>query len=120
MTDRVFTVSTSSQPGGPAVLRVSGELDHHTAPQLSEAVHAVPSTAGIVLDLTGLSYCDSTGITVFVTAHQRAEAAGGSLDLAGLSPDLTRVFGIVGLDQVLSLHPTVEQALRSAHARRGA
>ncbi|MFI6026655.1 STAS domain-containing protein [Amycolatopsis magusensis] len=98
---------------GPAVLRVIGELDHHTAPRLREALDSVSLSPGdgYVLDLSRLEYCDSTGVTVLVTALRKAEAAEGRLCLAGLSRELTRVFRLIGLGDVFSLHDTVEQAI---------
>ncbi|GAA3463861.1 MULTISPECIES: STAS domain-containing protein [Saccharothrix] len=118
MTEQLLTVTTTSHPAGPHVLRVSGELDHHTTERLREALDAVPASfaTGIVLDLTDLTYCDSTGITELITAHQRTRAAGHSFDLVGLNPDLMHVFRIIGLDQVFSFHPTVDQAVRAARS----
>ncbi|MGC2998286.1 STAS domain-containing protein [Streptomyces sp. G35A] len=113
MTEPALTVEQQMHPAGPVVLTVTGELDHHTAPRLTEALEDVPLAPGtpLVIDLSGVAYCDSTGITVLVTAYHRAEAAGSSFSLAGLSHDLTRVFRTVGLDQVFTLHPTTDDAL---------
>ncbi|MEU6488524.1 STAS domain-containing protein [Streptomyces sp. NPDC046887] len=112
MTERTLTVTSRTHPSGATVLTVDGELDHHTAAQLRAAVEAAPyPPAGTVLDLTRLGYCDSTGITVLVTGYHRAQAAGTPLVLAGLSADLLRVFRIVGLDQIFSFRPTVDEAL---------
>ncbi|MEU1054178.1 STAS domain-containing protein [Streptomyces sp. NPDC005876] len=113
MTQPTLTVEQKIHEAGPVVLTVTGELDHHTAPQLSQALNHAPLADGspLVIDLTGLAYCDSTGITVLVTAYHRAQSTGSSLSLAGLSHDLTRVFQTVGLDQVFTLHPTLDDAL---------
>jgi anti-sigma B factor antagonist len=113
VSEPILTVVQQIYGAGPIVLRVTGELDHHTAPQLTKALDSVPFTPGahLVIDLGGVSYCDSTGITVLVTAYHRTEAAGCSLSLTGLSDYLTRVFQTVGLDQVFTVHPTVEDAL---------
>ncbi|AZM56882.1 anti-sigma factor antagonist [Streptomyces sp. WAC 01529] len=116
MTDRTLTVEQLIHEDGPVLLTATGELDHHTAPQLTRTLADAPLSPGapLVIDLSGLTYCDSTGITVLVTTYHRARAAGSSLKLAGLSDSLTRVFQIVGLDQVLSLYPTTEAALAAA------
>ncbi|MFF3966127.1 STAS domain-containing protein [Streptomyces griseorubiginosus] len=113
MTEPDLTVDQQIHEAGPVLLKVTGELDHHTAPRLTQAledIHLSPGTA-LVVDLCDLTYCDSTGITVLVTAYQRAEAAGSSFSLAGLGRDLTRMFQTVGLDQVFALHPTTEAAV---------
>lgn len=116
MTDHVLTVTPHRHDDRVWVLAVSGELDQESAPQLRAALDDLPFTDGSVLvtDLGGLDYCDSTGITVLVTAHQRARRTGALLLLAGVVPELLRVFEIVGLDQLFSFHPTVEDALRAA------
>ncbi|QMU73913.1 STAS domain-containing protein [Streptacidiphilus sp. P02-A3a] len=97
------------------MLTAVGELDHDTAPQLRATLDDVPFGPGslLVVDLAQLTYCDSTGITVLVTAHQRADAAGGRVTLAGLNHGLNRVFEIVGLDQFFSIQPTTADAIRA-------
>jgi len=111
--DHPFTVALHSYPAGTTVLQVAGDLDHHTAPHLQEALGRTPftPTGQVVVDLAELTYCDSTGITVLVTAYQRAQAVGGSFSLAAVNPDLMRVFQVTGLAEVFTIHPTVEQAI---------
>ncbi|HET9381575.1 MAG TPA: STAS domain-containing protein [Streptomyces sp.] len=113
MSEPLLTVVQQIHETGPVLLRVSGELDHHTAPQLTRALKSVPLVPGtpLVIDFTGVTYCDSTGITVLVTAFHRTEAAGCPFGVTGVSHDLTRVFQTVGLDQVFTFHPTVDDAL---------
>ncbi|MFC6087771.1 STAS domain-containing protein [Saccharothrix lopnurensis] len=113
MTDQTLTVTLDPRPTAPTVLRIAGELDHHTTPRVREVLDTVPLApdAGLVIDLTDLAYCDSTGITVLITAYQRAQAAGSPFGLAGLSRELTRVFQIIGLDKVFPFHPTVDEAI---------
>lgn len=112
MTEPTLTVEQQIHEAGPVVLTVTGELDHHTAPQLTQELQNAPLAHGspLVIDLSGLIYCDSTGITVLVTAYHRTKSVGSSFSLAGLSDDLHRVFQTVGLDQVFTLHPTLDDA----------
>jgi anti-sigma B factor antagonist len=119
VTQRPLMTALQVLPGGYYLLTVDGELDHHTAPQLRAALDEVAFGPGslLVIDLTRLTYCDSTGITAMVTAHQRAQTAGGFLSLAGLNHELRRVFEIVGLDQYLSIRPTVADAIEAGPAR---
>lgn len=70
----------------------------------------------MIIDLTDLTYCDSTGLTVLVAAYNRAQQAGTPLVLVGLNADLTRVFRIVGLDQLFSFQPTLEDAVDALRA----
>ncbi|WNV86190.1 STAS domain-containing protein [Umezawaea sp. Da 62-37] len=115
MTDQILTVALDQNSAAFTVLRVAGELDHHSAPALSEALEAVPfgPEHGVVIDLTGLSYCDSTGISVLVIAFQNAQAADSPFGLAGLNRELMRVFQIAGLDKFLPFHATVDEAVEA-------
>ena len=121
MTDRTLTITLQTLPSGHDLLTVDGEIDHDTAPQLRTALDEAAFAPGslLIIDVTRLFYCDSTGITVLVTAHQRAQAAGGSVTLAGLSPELGRVFEMIGLDQLFTLRPTIADAIETgaAHGR---
>jgi anti-sigma B factor antagonist len=110
-----LTVARHSHLPGTTLLAVSGDLDHHTAPDLSRALDDTPFTRGarVVLDLSELTYCDSTGITEFLSAYHRAQATRSALVLAGVSADLMRVFGIIGLDQIFAFQPTAEHALNA-------
>nr|WP_237533755.1 STAS domain-containing protein [Streptomyces sp. SID685] len=65
-----------------------------------------------------MTYCDATGITVFVTAHNRAQQDHSPLILAGLNNDLMRVFHIVGLDQIFTFQPTVHDAVNAPYVLR--
>ncbi|WP_410535183.1 STAS domain-containing protein [Streptomyces sp. KL2] len=113
MPDRDLTVTLRPHPAGPFLLEVSGELDHHTADRMREALNELPRDRGtaVVIDLSGLVYCDSSGITVLITAYHLTQSLGGSLALAGLDDDIMRVFGIVGLDQIFAFHDSVEEAV---------
>ncbi|MEU0945658.1 STAS domain-containing protein [Streptomyces canus] len=113
MTEPTLTVDQQDHEGGPVLLKVTGELDHHTSPRLTQALEGIPLSPGtaMVIDLSHLTYCDSTGITVLVAAYHRAEATGSSLSLAGLGHNLTHVFQTIGLDQAFTLHPTTDDAL---------
>ncbi|MFF0277126.1 STAS domain-containing protein [Streptomyces sp. NPDC004330] len=113
MTDHALTVSPQDDASGARVLVVSGDLDYHSASVLSGAFEEQGFAPGTryVLDLTRLMYCDSTGITVMLSAYQRARAAGCGIELAGVNDDLSRVFRIMGLDQVFTLVPTLDEAL---------
>jgi anti-sigma B factor antagonist len=116
--DQILTLALDPHPTGFAVLRVAGELDFHTTPRFREVLDKtdLDSGAGLVVDATDLAYCDSTGISALVVAYQRAQAAGSPFGLAGLNPELMRLFRVTGLDEVLPFHPTVEEAVASARS----
>ncbi|MFF4345308.1 STAS domain-containing protein [Kitasatospora sp. NPDC001540] len=115
MTDRTLIVDRLQHPSGVVVLSVTGELDQHTAPEFTRVVEESPfgPDRPAVIDLTELTYCDSTGITALVVAYNHAQDARAPFVIAGLNSDLTRVFQIVGLDQLFTFRPTLASALGS-------
>jgi anti-sigma B factor antagonist len=116
--DPDLAVTIQSHPAGPNLLAVNGELDYHTAPRLRAGLDQVPMQAGtgLVIDLSALTYCDSTGISILVSAYHRAKAAGVALALAGMNADIARVFRVIGLDQVFSSYESVDAATRALTA----
>ncbi|MFF5106679.1 STAS domain-containing protein [Streptomyces sp. NPDC000134] len=122
MTDHPLTVTREVDPSGAIVLAVAGDLDYSNAQRLTDAADLVAFEAGthVVLDLSRLTYCDSTGITVFVNIHRRAGAGGSRLVLAGVGADLMRVFRIVGLDQMFVFEPSGRQAADATRPREDA
>ncbi|MFF0187741.1 STAS domain-containing protein [Streptomyces sp. NPDC005244] len=118
MNDRTLTATCHTHASGATVLTVAGELDHHTAPDLARLVQETPFTPDtpLLMDVSELTYCDSTGLTVFVGAYDRALKAGSHLSLVGMTADLTHLFRIVGLDQLFTFQPTVEDAIDALHA----
>lgn len=94
------------------VLEIVGDLDFHTAEQFREALQAIDPRPGqlLVLDLAGLSFCDSSGITAFVVARNHALSAQARIALAAVPANTARVLRIVGLDQVFAIHPDAASA----------
>ena len=100
-----FAVDTQPQTDGSAVLCVLGEVDIATAPLLWErlepAILAGPEV--LVLDLAGLTFIDSTGLTVLIRAHKRLRDAGSRLVVRNPTVTVNRVLDVSGLDQVLEI-----------------
>ncbi|TCB94329.1 anti-sigma factor antagonist [Micromonospora zingiberis] len=99
-----FTVTYAERDGGgPARLRLAGELDMSSAPELNEAIDrlAAAGQRRLLVDLTDLTFCDSTGIAVFVRGDNRAAAEGGWLRVTGATGRVERVLKVTGLAEVL-------------------
>jgi anti-anti-sigma factor len=113
MTDDLLKVSAEKIDDGVAVLTVTGELDRDTAGVLGAAAgKALDSGASrLVLALGGLTFCDSSGLRLFVELHKRTADAGGSLHLADVRPPVSTVLQVVNLHRMLAVHPTVQDAL---------
>ena len=113
MIDPTLTATRENSPSGETVLVLNGELDFSTSAGFTRALGDTPFGEGtrVVIDLSELGYCDSTGITVLINAYQRAQIAGSQLILQGVRPDLMRVFGIVGLEQVFTFRSVAEDVV---------
>jgi anti-anti-sigma factor len=66
-------------------------------------IAAIPTARALILDLGDLTFCDSSGIAMFLAAREKAEAEGTALTLGNLRPSVARVFAISGVDQVLAI-----------------
>ncbi|MER7897705.1 STAS domain-containing protein [Streptomyces sp. NPDC096046] len=95
------------------VVTLRGEIDHTVTSELTEALlsHGSVTRPRTVMDLSGVTFMDSSGINVLIAAHQALGDAQGWLRMAGAQDSVLRVLQLVGLDQVIGCHPTVERAL---------
>jgi anti-sigma B factor antagonist len=87
------------------VLVLSGELDAVTAPDLARTLEEVLAGphARVLLDLNGLRFVDSAGVSVLIRAKQAAAADGRALVLRRPTEQLERVFALVGLADWLAV-----------------
>jgi anti-sigma B factor antagonist len=101
------------QRGDRSVLAARGEVDVFTAPTLDGAITAEldQERADLVVDLTAVSFLDSTGLGVLVKGLKGAREAGGTLDLVVASERIRRIFEITGLDASIRIFDTIEEAL---------
>jgi anti-sigma B factor antagonist len=113
--DANLAVTLQADAAGPCLITASGELDYHTGPRLRAYLDDVPLAPGaaLVLDLSGITYCDSTGVSVLVHAYRRAEAADAKIALAGAAPAIFRLLTFAGLDRLFRSYDSVQAALRA-------
>lgn len=107
-------VSTEAVAGGWLV-EVSGEVDLHTAPQLRAVLGGLvdreTSGEAVVVDLTGVSFIDSTGLGELVGAHKAVRRRGDRLHLVATNERVARLLTLTGLDDVLDVHRDRFEAL---------
>jgi anti-anti-sigma factor len=101
-----------------AVLHLRGELDADTAAGLRAALadllkRPVPR---IVVDLAGLRFCDSVGLSAFVVSKQAITSRGGWLSFACASPFLSTLMGTVGVTRYFSMYVDVDAAVAGSCA----
>ena len=105
--------ATVSERSDISVLRLSGELDADTASRLHATLadlveRPVPR---IVVDVSDLRFCDSVGLSAFITSKQVIAARGGWLSFAGANPFLLNLMETVGLSRYFAIFPEVEDAI---------
>jgi len=101
---------------GHSVLTLTGELDLSTVPKLERPLFGeLGSKAVVVLDLTGVSFIDSSGIGLLVKAFRdNREGGSGRLHtVVAARSQVDRVFQLAGIERALPLHRTRAAALAS-------
>lgn len=90
---------------------IHGEIDAFTAPILREKLAEIELAEGlkVELNLSGVSYMDSTGLGVFVGFFKSVKAANSTLELTGLSSRLKRLFDITGLGEIMNIQSVGEE-----------
>jgi anti-anti-sigma factor len=89
------------------IVRLGGEIDIASAPGLRERLFGLlqPGMGLVILDLSGVSFCDASGLGVLVGSHHRATRLGVTLRLTAPRPRIARLLHIHGLDRTLPIYP---------------
>jgi anti-sigma B factor antagonist len=95
-----------------AIIRVQGELDFGTTPRLVEKLTGLPEPGqSLIFELSGLEFCDSSGLGALIAAYKAAKAGGGRVHLAGVTPIVLTAIHVTSLDQLFPVHETLDAAL---------
>ena len=96
----------------PVLVTLPAEIDMANADAAAEHLAAAFAVGVVVIaDMTGTTFCDSMGFRMLVRACRSARASGTDLRLLVTSPNVVRVMKILGLDAVLPLCQSLEEAL---------
>ena len=105
---------SSQSRGDCMVITIRGDLDIVTSPQLDECLSAAENShTRIILDLAHVDFLDTSALAVIVGHWKKAEAAGGTLALAGARYRYTKTLWITGLADKLTLYETVDEGVRA-------
>jgi anti-sigma B factor antagonist len=118
--DDIFQVTVEERAGIP-VVRAAGEVDVSTAPTLREQLVDLPEgTPRVIVDLSEVTFLDSTGLGVLVAGQKRlrsslpegesAEATGG-LDLVVTRPQILKVLEVTGLTSIFTIYSSLDEAI---------
>lgn len=100
----------SSEQNGITLIQVSGEINISTSPDLKK-VFEKEAKKKIVVDLTKVSYVDSSGLATLVEMLKKTKSQGGSLCLAGMSEKVKSLFEITKLDRLFSIVSSADEAV---------
>jgi anti-sigma B factor antagonist len=103
------------------ILAVEGEIHVSTAPEFSAVLSATVNggRTSLVLDLSGVMFIDSTGLSVLLNALRQVTHAGGQMAVVCSNPTVLRLFEITRLDTTLDIHAELEPALAAVQAAAG-
>ena len=91
----------------------AGEIDLYTAPRLHSELAAVIANAApesrVIVDMSGVEFCDSTGMNVLLSCLRQVRERGGELELAAPRPAVMKILQVTGLDSVFTIDaaPTI-------------
>ena len=111
MTD--FSSERSMVRDGLGLLTLAGEVDLYTAPRFKDDLVALieDGATDVVVDLSGVTFIDSTALGVIISGVKRLHERDGRLAIVAGSRPVVRILDITGLDKVLTIFETREAAI---------
>ena len=100
-----FELGEERSDAGVHIVNVSGEIHVSTAPAFRERLNAVIESGGtmLVLDLSGVEFIDSTGLSVLLNGLRLVNQRHGRMALVCANPTVMRLFQITGLDATFDI-----------------
>ncbi len=110
MPKRQNAIAVSDRPN---VLSLEGEIDLHVSPRVSISLRQMieKKPKQLVVDLSRVTYLDSSGLAVLIEAMQNVEKYGGKFAIVGVQETVRSIFDIARLDQVFRIFSNVDAAL---------
>ena len=109
-------LSTEARDGRTVISLREERLDAHNSGELRDKILSMLEAGGqqVVVDLSGVSFIDSSGLGALLSGYKNATLRSGSFVLAGLQPRVRSMFELTRLHRVFEIFPTVEEALGKA------
>ncbi|MGW4895961.1 STAS domain-containing protein [Kitasatospora sp. NPDC004240] len=100
------------QVNGWTVVPLAGDLDDWSAPDTGRLLDAVVGSGVVrlVVDLSAVTFVDSSGLNTLLGAARRARSADGQVHLAGPAPVVRDLIDLTGVGALLPLYPDVPSA----------
>ena len=105
-------IDTRDVSGKAAVVRLDGRLNMVAAPRLKGAIEDLvdQGVTHVVVDLTAVTFMDSSGLGALIAALKKTRQAQGDLRIAGVNEQVATVLRLTNLDRVLRPFESVEAA----------
>lgn len=101
-----------SEKQGASVVTFTGEIDLESSPAAREILlKCFASTRKVIVDLSAVSYIDSSGVASLVEALQAAKKNGSQFSIAAASEPTRRVLELARLDKVFTMYNSVDEGL---------
>lgn len=102
---------TEEHENGTAVVALTGEIDIAAAPAVRQTLErACEQGSALVVDLSLVSFIDSTALGVLIGVHKRCAATGTPMRLVVSEPRILKVFEITGLTDLFAIVPSLADA----------
>lgn len=97
-----MTITVVRRDGASAVVAVRGEIDLHTCGELRGALTCLADAGHtrIVVDFSGVRFCDAAGFGALVAVNNRLRRHDGALSLVRVRPSQRKILRIIGLDEL--------------------
>ncbi len=100
------------EQGGLQIVAFEGDVDlEHSPAARAVLLEAVERGSGVLVDLSGVGYMDSSGVASLVEAYQESKKRGARFALVAVNPPALRVLELARLDRVFTIHASLEEAL---------
>ena len=110
-----FAITEQTSTAGHHIIAARGEIDLYTAPDLKQVLtDAIEGgERRVVIDLSDVSFLDSTALGVLIGAVKRLRSRDGVLTIVNTDPNIAKTFEITGLDQIFTIRPTRDEAVEA-------
>lgn len=100
--------------GQQAIISMPAEVDATNADEIGQALLAAAGrhVPVLIIDMSGVTFCDSAGVGAIIAAYQQAAATGTQLRLVATA--VLRILTLVGIDKLIPIYPTLEAAMAGA------
>ena len=100
-------------PDAVNVLPLEGEIDLHVSPRVERSLSSIIAKRPehVVVELSGVTFIDSSGLAALINARQDVKEYGGKLTLAGINKNVRSIFETARLDQFFLIDPGDDELL---------